>query len=234
VSAGARSARSAVNGNGGWVLPRGQHKLPREVVAENQRSRLLAGAARALTARGYASLSVEQVIAEAGVSRTTFYANFDNKRECVQVAHDEAFDRLCGSIFRACAAKWKWPEKVAAAVGVAIRFAIESPDEARLLLFDAIGADPELAARVLAANEHLAGMLRAGREHCPHVASLPELTEPAMIGAATSIIGNRVMQGQLDRLPELEPQLVQLILIPYLGLDGARRALPGSSGRLAQ
>src|SRR5207245_95741 len=58
-----------------WRLPRGAHKLPREVVVGHQRERLLSGAARALAEHGYASLTVEQVIEQAGVSRATFYEN---------------------------------------------------------------------------------------------------------------------------------------------------------------
>lgn len=58
---------------------------------------------------------------------------------------------------------------------------------------------------------------------------LPELTERAMIGAATSIVGNRIMRDQVDRLPAVEPELVQLILIPYLGPEEARRVSLGRS-----
>lgn len=224
MNSGTHSAEGSIGDNGDWKLPRGRHKLPREVVVERQRARLLAGAARAMATHGYVSLTVEQIIEEARVSRTTFYENFANKRDCLRVAHEEAFDRLAGTIFRACAGVLEWPAKVAAAVAAAIRFAVESPGEARLLIFDAVGAEPELAARVLASNEHLVGMLRAGREHCPQAAMLPELTERAMIGAATTIVGNRLMRGQADRLPALEPELVQLILIPYLGREEARRA----------
>ena len=32
------------------------------------------------------------------------------------------------------------------------------------------------------------------------------------------------MTGQADRLPELAPQLIHLILMPYLGPDEARQA----------
>lgn len=210
-------------GNGASKLPRGAHRLPRDVVAENQRSRLLAGVARAVARRGYAGLVVEDVVREAGVSRTTFYENFDNKQECVRVAHGEAFDRLTGRIFRACAAEIDWPRRLAAAVRAAICLALEAPEEARLLLYESLGSDPELAAHVLASNEHLIGLLRAGREHSPHAGSLPELTERALIGAATSIVGNRLIQGQADRLRAVEPELVQLMLIPYVGGGQARR-----------
>jgi AcrR family transcriptional regulator len=210
-------------GYGEWRLPRGPHKLPREVVADNQRQRLMAGTARALARYGYAQTSVEQVLTEAGVSRTTFYENFRNKQECVLVAHEEAFERLAGALFRACAAESDWTAKVAAAIGAAVDYAVSEPEEAQLLIVDALAADRTLVERVLASNDYLVGLLRNGREQCPRAMALPELTERALIGAATSLIGNRLLSDQVDRLPELEPQLLQLMLMPYIGVSEARR-----------
>ena len=59
--------------------------------------------------------------------------------------------------------------------------------------------------------------------HCPQAAQLPELTERALIGATTSVIGARLMAGQAHQLAALEPQLVQLVLMPYIGAQEAAR-----------
>src|ERR1700733_6706511 len=107
-------------------LPRGRHRLPFEVVVENQRRRLLAGAARALAEQGYAALTVKHVIEAAGVSRTTFYANFDDKRDCVLAAHRDVFERLLALLLRACATERDWPRKVRAAVAALFAFAGEA------------------------------------------------------------------------------------------------------------
>jgi len=222
VRPGALPAEEPAN-DSRWQLPRGPHKLPREVVANNQRQRLLAGVARALAAHGYAEMSVADVLTEAGVSRTTFYENFENKRQCVLAAHEEAFDRLSRELFRVCAAESEWTAKVAAGVGAAIGFAVRGPEEAQLLVVDAVAADPTLAARVLASNDYLVGLLRNGREQSARAAALPELTERALVGATTSVIGMRLLSGQADQLADLEPQLVQLILMPYVGVEEARR-----------
>jgi len=199
------------------------------VVADNQRQRLMAAAARAISEHGYAELTVEQVLAEAGISRTTFYENFANKRECVLAAHEEAFDRLAAELFRACAEEPDWPAKVAAGVRTAIAFAVARPEEAQLLIVDAVAADPTLAARVLDSNESLVGILRNGREQSHRAAALPELTERALIGAAGSVIGSRLLSHQADRLPALEPELIQLMVMPYVGAAEGRRLAEGSA-----
>jgi AcrR family transcriptional regulator len=208
---------------GTWKLPRGAHKLPRDVVAHNQRLRLVAGVARALSEHGYASLSVEHVVEQAGVSRSTFYENFENKHDCVLSAHEMVFGCLADEIEKACAAERDWPEKVMAAVDAAVAFVSDAPDEARLLSLDVVGADPTVARRVIASNERLAEMLRAGREHCPRAEALPDLTEMALVSSTSSLINAFVTEDRLDQMDQLKPQLVQLLLLPYVGIEEAQR-----------
>ncbi|HVY79190.1 MAG TPA: TetR/AcrR family transcriptional regulator [Solirubrobacterales bacterium] len=214
---------AATNGNGEWRPPRGRHRVPEFVVAENQRQRLLAGAATAMAEHGYAQMSVAHIIAAAGVSRTTFYKNFDNKIGCVVAAHDAAFARLMAQVLRACGAERKWVDKVVAGLDAALEFAAHEPEAARLLVLDAVGAEPVLVSRVITSDEYLVGLLRAGRDHHPEMGSLPALTERAMISGAASIVGSRLLAGEADRLPQLRPQLAQLILMPYVGAEEARR-----------
>jgi AcrR family transcriptional regulator len=207
----------------GRKLPRGPHKLAREVVIDHQRRRLLTAAAEVLTEHGYPELTVESILDRAQVSRTTFYKLFKNKRECVLAAHEAAFDRLSSTIMRACAEERDWPARVAAGIGAAIDYARESPREAQLLILDAVAADRHLARSVIASTDFLVGLMRAGREHSPAAAELPALTEHALIGAVTSVIGVRLVSGQAERLPELKSQLVELLLLPYVGPEEARR-----------
>jgi AcrR family transcriptional regulator len=202
-------------------LPRGPHKLPPEVVASNQRERLIAATARCLAEHGYAAMSVQHIIAAAGVSRATFYAYFENKRDCVIAAHEVTFERLTARIFRACGSQREWPLKVKAAVADSLAFVREDPERARLLFLDALAADLEVARRVLDSNAHLAALLRSGRRQGGGEAPLSELTEEAVIGAITSIVSGRLFAaGSLD---DLEPQLVIFALTPYIGSAEAER-----------
>jgi AcrR family transcriptional regulator len=210
-------------------LPRGRHRLPFEVVVENQRRRLLAGAARALAEQGYAGLTVKHVIEAAGVSRTTFYANFDDKRDCVLAAHRDVFERLLALLLRACAAERDWPHKIRAAVAALFVFAEEAPDEVRLLTLDALATDLTVARQVVDSNAHLAALLREGRRHTPLGDDLPDLTEEALIGAVSAVVAGRLLDPGA-RLPrDLEPEVVQLVLTPYVGSgEAARVAVVGA------
>jgi AcrR family transcriptional regulator len=206
-----------------WDLPRGPHRLPPEVVADNQRRRLVAGVAQAMAERGFARLTVEHIIAAAGVSRTTFYEHFDNKQDAVLFAHDVVFERFLSVLLRACNSEQEWPRKAKAAIGAALAFAAADPEQAQLLVIDALAADVEVTSRVLASNDHLASLLSAGREYSPRGAELPPLTEKAVVGAVSGIVAGRLMSGEAERLPELEPQLVEIVLLPYIGAEEASR-----------
>jgi AcrR family transcriptional regulator len=206
-----------------WDLPQGRHRLPREVVSRNQRLRLIAGVARGMAVHGYARLTVEQVIAAAGVSRATFYEHFDNKQQAVLVAHDVVFERYLGALLRACNSAEEWPLKIKAAIATTVAFAVDEPEQAQLLALDSLAGDAEVASRVLASTDHLASLLSAGRQYNPRGAELPALTEKALVGAVSAILAGRLMNGESDSLPELEPQIVELILIPYLGPEEASR-----------
>ena len=70
------------------VLPRGPHRLAREVVEASQRGRLLDAMARVVAEKGYGAASVADVIARAGVSRQTFYVHFRDKLDCFLAAYD--------------------------------------------------------------------------------------------------------------------------------------------------
>jgi AcrR family transcriptional regulator len=208
-------------GLGRLPLPRGRSRLSREEVAENQRWRLIEAMAESVAARGYAATSVERVVEGAGVSRGTFYEHFANRHECLLAAHDGIFERLFEQISAACAEEEAWKDKTAAGIRVAIEFARRSPEKARLLALDTIAADVEAGRRGLAAADRLAEMLRVGRKHHPKAVRLPDVTERALIGAVASAVTWCLVSGESPAA--LEPQLVYLVLVPYLGPAAATR-----------
>lgn len=62
--------------------------MSREEVADSQRTRMLYGMADAVAEKGYANVSVADVLKRAGVSRETFYAQFAKKEDCLLAAYE--------------------------------------------------------------------------------------------------------------------------------------------------
>jgi AcrR family transcriptional regulator len=202
-------------------LPRGRHRLAPEQVAENQRQRLIAAMAHSVAVRGYAATSVNRVLEGSGISRGTFYEIFANRHECLLAAHEAALECLTGRVSAACEAPGVWGRKVRAAIYASVDFAERRPDQARLLTIDALAADGQASDRGLAAIDRFAAMLRTGRTEHSRAEALPEITERTMVGSISMAISSRLLRG--ESLIGLEPQLVYLVLVPYLGPDAAKR-----------
>ena len=87
-------ASARASGTGGRRLPPGSHGIPADVVARNQRERLVAAMAEVCAERGYAQASVAEVAKRAGVSSLTFYKQFSGKEDCMLAAHRQLLGRL--------------------------------------------------------------------------------------------------------------------------------------------
>jgi AcrR family transcriptional regulator len=61
---------------------------------EESRAQIVAAAERLVRKRSYAELSVEEVMAEAGLGRTIFYRHFDDLADLLSRACQEAIDEL--------------------------------------------------------------------------------------------------------------------------------------------
>src|SRR6476619_557077 len=94
-------------------LPRGRHGLPRELVVENQRARMISGMISAVAELGYAKATIAEVIKPAKVSRRTFYETFANREDCYRAAYEASFEFLRDRTLAASAEK-EWPVTVRA------------------------------------------------------------------------------------------------------------------------
>ena len=79
-------------------LPRGRHGLTRGAVVAHQRDRLVRSVPTAVCAKGYLALTVEDICAEAGVSRRTFYENFRDKEDCFITSYRHYSDELITAV----------------------------------------------------------------------------------------------------------------------------------------
>lgn len=199
----------AAEAQGAQRLPAGMHGLPAELVARNQRERLIAAMAEACPEKGYAELAVADVVRGAGVSTATFYKQFDGKRDCMLAAHAELGGRLLEEIDRVAATAASWEEGVRMAIRTTLAiFAVDAPT-ARLLTVEILALGPEGSKRHDAALEALARRLRAGRD--PRGDSPLAHADWCAVAAAAALVGSVVMRGEAASLPGLEDELIGLV-----------------------
>ena len=204
-------------------LPRGRHGLSADEVSAHQRERMLAAVAAVIAEEGYWSLTVEQVIDLAGVSRSTFYVHFENKLEAALAAHEWVLERYLAEVQVACVAQGEWPMKVSAALGATVDFIATRPRQAQVLSVGSMNADSALAARVAMSQDRIAELLTGLRPHSPHAAELPESTERFLVAAIASVLATWLRRGEEDDLAVLRAELFELTLIPYYGATEAAR-----------
>jgi len=186
------------------------------------RERLIAAVTKAVAEHGYSTLTVDQVLRYAGVSRAIFDSHFESKEQSLVAAQDAFLQRLWLDVIHACEAPPDWPRKVRAALEAILTSLAEASALARAFTVEA-AANLAAAERQYAAFEEFATLLRDGRRHYPDAASLPEATERALVGGIASIVSGHLLMEDPRAISVLHSQLVELLLIPYVGEEEARR-----------
>ena len=204
-----------------WRPPRGRHRLPPEVVSRSQRERLLEAAVRAVAAKGYAAVTIGDLTKDAGVSRTTFYELFEDKEACFLAAYDKAVEVLVRRVTRAYEAEAEWPERATAGLAALLEALAEEPALARLALVDIGSAGPAAQRRYRAAIQRLTPLFEDGRDYALGGRGLPANTSRMAIGGVTGLIADELVAGHAERLPQLLPDLLFALLVPYIGPGAA-------------
>jgi AcrR family transcriptional regulator len=205
-------------------LPVGRHRLPREVVEENQRNRLMAAALDVFAERGYAAASIADLVKVARVSRTTFHALYPDKEACFLATYDVVVAWLTEQAIEAAVATQGWERRAVAVIDTLTRLLAADPRLARLCTIEVYLAGAPAARRQEALIERLAAALRGGRS----VDQLSPIVESVLVGGAISVIARQVQAGEGDRLLELGPELSEILLAPYLGAAARDLVTAGS------
>jgi AcrR family transcriptional regulator len=199
-------------------LPRGRHGLPRAFVVENQRARIFESLAIVSATKGYADVTVKDIIDHAGVSRRTFYDLFADKEQCFLAAYDEIVERLFAAVDRAYSAERRpWPERIAAALHALVENYASEPELARLAMVDVLAAGPTALDRRDAMLRRFAVFFEEGQVGLPAATALDGLLSQAVVGGLYEALYAYIVNGQAERLPELMPDLIYCALVPYLG-----------------
>jgi len=137
--------------------------------------------------------------------------------------HQAILEEFLAHLRQVCEMQADWALKVKVAIGAALDFAAAAPEQAKLLTH-CPSPDFEESFRVGSeVRDHLAAMLAVGRSQVSSGLSLPGLTEQMLVGGVQAVIAGRLMHGEALQLPDLAPQLVQIVLNPYLGSEEAAR-----------
>lgn len=174
-----------------------------------QRERLLSGMIRAASRDGYASANVSAVIAEAGVSRPTFYQYFADKDECFCAAIEEAG----GELIELVSANIRGTEPelaLQASVEALIRFTSEESVLARFLMNEPMGAGAaalDVRDRGIVTIERL---IQTRYKAAGQGALAPDFPPRMIIGGIYRLLSSRLRRGD-PTISALLPDLLRWI-----------------------
>jgi AcrR family transcriptional regulator len=199
--------------------------VTRSSAHRDQRRRILRAIAELVAKRGYDDVTVELVVKRARVSYKTFYKHFGGKEECFIELFDSAFGSTEKAIREriAEAEGASWPDRVVLALGLWIERIVVEPLIARAVIVEAPTVGPSMLGRYERTTKAFVPLFREGRELNPRGGELPATVEDTLSGSIFWSAYQRLIVGEAERLPELLPELIELVLRTYLGQAEAAR-----------
>jgi AcrR family transcriptional regulator len=202
-------------------FPAGVRTLPPDLVRAVQRERLLAAMVRTVTEIGYNTLTVQNVLTRAGISRPTFYEQFEDKEDCFLAAFDASALRMRGRIEAAVAAAGPgWRDQLRSGIAELLRFIVEEPEEARTVMVEARASSPAGLRRRDELLDHFAACIDAlVREDLDEPPSA--IAAAGVVGGIESVLYARLQKGETEDLGALLPSLMYFAVLAYAGRDAA-------------
>ena len=194
-------------------LPSGRHGLLRSFVAENQRERILAAVAQAAAELGYAEMSVETIIARAGVSRRTFYEHFKNKEDAFLAAYDDVVHQQARCIRRAYFNETNARERLRAGIRAYMQFMAGEPKLARMCIVEVLAAGPQAIARRNAAMTLFAEIIEDNIHELIPGCQRAALASETIVGGIHEVVFRRILANRINELPGLADDLLVTILM---------------------
>jgi AcrR family transcriptional regulator len=173
---------------------------------------MLAAVAEAVAEKGFARISVADVIARAGVSRETFYEQFADKEACFLAALDVGAELLLDVLSAALALPASSRREQLEAVLCAYLDSLAAePAFAKAFLIDAYGAGAAATRRRIELQQRFVDLVAEILDLDGPPGSADRFACEALIAAISSLATSRVGSGRASELPELRAPIVELV-----------------------
>lgn len=180
--------------------------------------------ASALTEKGYAALSVADVVRHARVSKRTFYEHFTDREQCYLATYEAVSEAMLVRIATAADDALPVEERLRAATETYLSALEELPALTRTFFTEIQLAGPAALEARRHVHQRFADLLRMlveqGRRGRPELRSLSADMAVALVGAINELLLVRIERGQLSALRELSPT-VELLLRALLWTPSA-------------
>jgi AcrR family transcriptional regulator len=197
-------------------------------IEADPRARLIQGLAEALSQKGYADISVADIVQCARVSKRTFYQHFADKEACYLATYAALSDDVLSRIAAAGKSDLPAEERLVAATSAYLAALEERPALTRTFLIDIQAAGPEALKLRRSIHRRFADLLRhlvdRSRKERPGLRSPSPEMAAAIVGGINELVLLTVEDGRGKRLQEIGPTVIELLGSVLLAPAGGARA----------
>lgn len=201
-----------------------------EQVADHQFGRLIGAMIEAVSRRGYEGVTVAEIVALAGVSKSTFYVQFADKEACFLAAYEIVFEQGAVEIGKTYCSRQGFREGMEAAFGKFVELVGANRPAARLVLVDSLSLGvASLGARRKAA-ERYESMIRQSFEAAPLSGAVSPVAIRGIFGGLRSFAYHCLRDEEPERLESNAAELIDW----GVSYREAVAVAPGPGARLAR
>jgi AcrR family transcriptional regulator len=184
-------------------------------VAENQRLRILFGAAEVASRKGYSATTISDIVEAARVDRRVFYRHFRDKQGPFVAVHELGFQQVMAVAASAYFSADSWPERLWEGILAANQFLATYPTLCRIGFVEAPAIGSPATQQVEDSQVAFTVFLQEGNSEAAEPRSR---TCFEAIAAAIFEIGSLQFRGEnAAQLPRFVAHAAYLCLAPVLG-----------------
>jgi AcrR family transcriptional regulator len=189
-------------------------------VATTHQHRLYVALAETIYEKGYHETIVADMVSAASMSLSTFYTAFESKEDAFVAACDFGVEQGFAAARHAYEQESEWPHKVRAGMRELLAFLAAEPEWAYMAMVEIFAAGPRARARRDRTIDLFVTLLLPGHELRPE---LSQVAVEAIGGAVYSLMYTQICERGAERLPEVLPTAVFLLLAPFVGNEEAAK-----------
>lgn len=187
----------------------------------SQRDTLLSAFTDSIAANGFKATTAADVARAAGLSPAVFHKHFTDMEDCFCAAMEMALSDVMDRIAAAQRIDAPWPARLRNGVTAVLELLASRPGLAWMVMVEAPSSGRRPPKLYASARRISCSLLDRGREGSPVADLVPSTASAAALSAAEALIFGKIVDGEADRLSELAPQIIYIIVSQYRSQEEA-------------
>jgi AcrR family transcriptional regulator len=197
------------------IFPRlasGPRKMEAEAVARHQRGRLQRAMVELVSTQGFEQTTLRELVALAGVSKSTFYEHFESKQDCFLCTFDDIVDEFAARIDSTLRPQGDLRGNLKAGLDMFAALSVELPAMASLVAVESLTLGAAAVPNRERASERFERLISREFERSPSARPVSDLTVRGIVAGIRNCAYQSLREGDEARLPTVVDPLVGWIL----------------------